>query len=138
MKTVIYPGSFDPFTNGHLDLVTRAEKLFDRVIVAVAINSGKSPMFTLEERMEFIRKNYPALLSLMTKFFWQITYSFYHISQSSSNESVKIEFQQYWEHIHTAYPISIKNKWMNTGIYPLFKRVHSKFFGKTLKHIQLK
>lgn len=91
-----------------------------------------------EERMGFIRKNYPALLSLMTKFFWQITYSFYHISQSSSNESVKIEFQQYWEHIHTAYPISIKNKWMNTGLYPLFKRIQSKLFGKTLKYIQLK
>ena len=54
MKTVIYPGSFDPFTNGHLDLVTRAGQLFDRVIVGVAINSGKSPMFSLEERKHLI------------------------------------------------------------------------------------
>ena len=57
MKTVIYPGSFDPFTNGHLDLVTRAGQLFDRVIVGVAINSGKSPMFSLEERKRLIEES---------------------------------------------------------------------------------
>ncbi len=57
MKTVLYPGSFDPFTNGHLDLVTRAGRLFDRVIVAVAVNSGKNPIFTLDERRELIRES---------------------------------------------------------------------------------
>ena len=56
MKTVLYPGSFDPFTNGHFDLVSRAALLFDRVIIAVAVNAGKSPMFTLEERRQLIEK----------------------------------------------------------------------------------
>ena len=50
MRTVIYPGSFDPLTNGHLDVVQRAAQLFDRVIVAVAENDGKHPLFTLAER----------------------------------------------------------------------------------------
>jgi pantetheine-phosphate adenylyltransferase len=52
MRTVVYPGSFDPLTNGHLDVVQRAAKLFDRVIVAVAQNDSKSPLFTLRERQQ--------------------------------------------------------------------------------------
>ena len=50
MRTVVYPGSFDPITNGHLDVVQRAAKMFDRVILAVARNEGKQPLFSLEER----------------------------------------------------------------------------------------
>ena len=49
-RKALYPGSFDPFTNGHLDLVERAGLLFDRVIVAVAVNAAKSPIFSMEER----------------------------------------------------------------------------------------
>src|SRR5437764_2085330 len=54
MRTAIYPGSFDPLTNGHLDVIQRATKLFDRVIVAVAKSESKSPLFTLEERVEMV------------------------------------------------------------------------------------
>jgi pantetheine-phosphate adenylyltransferase len=57
MRTAIYPGSFDPFTKGHLDVVQRAARLFDRVIVAVAMNAGKSPLFTLEERREMVEQS---------------------------------------------------------------------------------
>ena len=55
MRTAIYPGSFDPLTNGHLDVVQRAAKLFDRVIVAVAKNEGKNPLFTLDERLALVK-----------------------------------------------------------------------------------
>jgi pantetheine-phosphate adenylyltransferase len=54
MRTVIYPGSFDPLTNGHLDVIQRATKLFDRVIVAVARNEAKRPLFTQEERIQMV------------------------------------------------------------------------------------
>jgi len=57
MRTAIYPGSFDPLTNGHLDVVQRAAKLFDSVIVAVAKNDGKHPLFTLEERVVLVRQS---------------------------------------------------------------------------------
>ena len=56
MRRAIYPGSFDPVTNGHLDVVERARKLFDEVIVAVANNDEKSPLFTLEERLDLLRQ----------------------------------------------------------------------------------
>lgn len=52
MTTIVYPGTFDPITLGHIDLVERAGKLFDRVIVAVAENAGKGPGFTTQERCE--------------------------------------------------------------------------------------
>ena len=56
MKIAIYPGSFDPITSGHLDIIRRASSIFDKLIVCVMVNSGKNPMFTLDERVEFIRR----------------------------------------------------------------------------------
>lgn len=57
MRKVVYPGSFDPVTNGHLDVVQRAVKLFDRVIVAVAENDSKRPLFTLAERKQLVARS---------------------------------------------------------------------------------
>lgn len=57
MRTVIYPGSFDPPTNGHLDIIVRAARLFDRVIVAVAGNESKSPLFNVNERLGLVRES---------------------------------------------------------------------------------
>ena len=56
MKIAIYPGSFDPVTSGHLNIIRRAANIFDRLIVCVMVNSGKNPMFTLEERVGLIRR----------------------------------------------------------------------------------
>ena len=56
MRRAIYPGSFDPVTNGHLDVIERAAKLFDEVLVAVAVNSQKQPLFTVEERLDLLQR----------------------------------------------------------------------------------
>jgi pantetheine-phosphate adenylyltransferase len=57
MRTAIYPGSFDPLTNGHLDVVQRAAKLFDRVVIAVAKNEGKNPLLTQSERLGLVKRS---------------------------------------------------------------------------------
>jgi pantetheine-phosphate adenylyltransferase len=54
-RVALYPGTFDPITNGHLDIISRAAKLADRLVVGVAINIGKGPIFPLEERAELVR-----------------------------------------------------------------------------------
>lgn len=78
MKVAIYPGSFDPITYGHLDLIERALALFDKVYVAVAVNPNKSPLFSEEERVAMVRQltknrkkveviSFPGLLADLTK-----------------------------------------------------------------------
>ncbi|MFN0066581.1 MAG: pantetheine-phosphate adenylyltransferase [Limisphaerales bacterium] len=69
MRTAIYPGSFDPLTNGHLDVIQRAARIFDRVIVAVASSEAKQPLFTLAERGELVRRSVAGLANVETDHF---------------------------------------------------------------------
>jgi pantetheine-phosphate adenylyltransferase len=55
LRVGLYPGTFDPVTNGHLDVIARAARLLDKLVVGVAINTGKGPLFTLEERVEMVQ-----------------------------------------------------------------------------------
>jgi pantetheine-phosphate adenylyltransferase len=57
MQKVIYPGTFDPVTNGHIDVIKRASELFDSVVVTVAINPGKEPLFTTKERVQMLKES---------------------------------------------------------------------------------
>src|SRR5262245_23440348 len=69
MRTAIYPGSFDPLTNGHLDVIERASKLFDLVVVAIADNESKNPLFTLSERRDMVSRSVTRLKNVETDTF---------------------------------------------------------------------
>ena len=69
MKTAVYPGSFDPVTYGHLDIIRRASRMFDTVIVAVMCNSAKTPLFTLDERVKMIRESVKDLDNVLIEYF---------------------------------------------------------------------
>lgn len=68
MRRALYPGTFDPVTNGHLDILRRACRLFDEVVIAVAPNAYKKPLFSLEERVRFIEENLGGLNSRVVSF----------------------------------------------------------------------
>ena len=64
MKAAVFPGSFDPMTNGHLDIVERASMLFDKVYVAVGINSSKTPLFSVDERLELVKESVKDIINV--------------------------------------------------------------------------
>jgi pantetheine-phosphate adenylyltransferase len=61
MTLAVYPGSFDPLTNGHVDIITRGSRLFDRIVVAILRNAEKSPLFTMAERVDIAREVFKSL-----------------------------------------------------------------------------
>src|SRR5688572_13615697 len=64
MKLAVYPGSFDPLTNGHIDIIERGTHLFDKIIVAILVNVDKAPLFSVQERLEIVRDVFKGLPSV--------------------------------------------------------------------------
>ncbi|KAB2954454.1 pantetheine-phosphate adenylyltransferase [Heliorestis acidaminivorans] len=82
MRIAVYPGSFDPITNGHMDIITRASSVFDIVIVAVVKNPGKNPLFTMEERVKMIEKASVHLGNIKVKSFSGLLVDFVKIEKA--------------------------------------------------------
>ena len=79
MITAIYPGTYDPVTNGHVDVITRAAEIFDRVVVGVVGNpQHKEPMFSLDERVEFLRESLAAIENVEVDVFSELVVDFAH------------------------------------------------------------
>ena len=69
MKVAVYPGTFDPVTNGHIDIIKRASRIFDKLIVLVALHRGKDTMFTKEERVEMLKKSVEEMRNVDVDFY---------------------------------------------------------------------
>lgn len=78
IRKVVYPGSFDPVTNGHLDIVKRAANIFDEVIIAVFFNPNKDPVFTMEERVEMLKIATESLENIFVDSFSGLTTKYVH------------------------------------------------------------
>jgi pantetheine-phosphate adenylyltransferase len=76
MKRAIFPGSFDPITLGHVDIINRALPLFDEIVIAIGVNADKKYMFSLEERIQFIKKNYENEPKISVKTYSGLTIQF--------------------------------------------------------------
>ncbi len=83
MQTAIYPGSFDPVTNGHIDVIERALRLFDKVVVAVGDNPGKKPAFTKDERTEMLKESTKHLKNVEIDYFSGLLLDFVKSKESS-------------------------------------------------------
>ena len=84
MKRAIYPGSFDPVTFGHIDVIGRALRLFDEVVVAVAPSEGKSPLFPVAERLDLIKASLPGESRLLVKQFDGLLVDFVHAEKAAA------------------------------------------------------
>jgi pantetheine-phosphate adenylyltransferase len=113
--TVIYPGTFDPITNGHVDLTERAARMFDRVVVAIAYSEKKTPLFTLEERVELCEQSLGHLDNVEVTGFSNLLIDFAR-SQGSSCVLRGLRAVADFE-----YEFQLAN--MNRAMYPEFESV---------------
>lgn len=83
MKICVYPGSFDPVTNGHIDIIQRAARMFDKVIVAVVANPNKQPAFTLEDRAVFLKRVLSDMDNVEVDSFSGLLIDYMHVKKAS-------------------------------------------------------
>ena len=123
MIRAIYPGSFDPVTNGHIDIIERASKLFDELIVAVSTNIKKSPLFTTEERLDMLKKACQHLPNVTVDGFVDLTVSY----AASKKAQAIIRGLRALSDVEFELEMAIMNKRLDTRIETIFMSANAEY-----------
>lgn len=123
MKIGVYPGSFDPVTNGHLDIIERASKIFDKLIVAVLINPNKTPVFDIEERVELLKETTEHLPNVEVKAFKGLLIDF----MKQENAKVIVKGLRAVSDFEYEFQMALLNKKLEPSIETIFMMTNSKY-----------
>lgn len=116
MKIAVYPGSFDPITYGHLDVIERAAGIFDKVLVAICVNPGKQPLFSMEERLEMIQHECAKLTNVDVVYFRGLLSDF--VRQKSAH--VIIRGLRAISDFENEYQMALMNRKLNKSTETIF------------------
>lgn len=123
MRIAVYPGSFDPITNGHLDIIERASKIFDKVVVGVLRNKNKQPKFSVEQRVDFIQRVTKHLDNVETDFFEGLLVDF--AKEHSANVIIKgLRTVNDFEY---EFQMALLNKTLASDCETMFMMTNSKY-----------
>lgn len=123
MRIAIYPGSFDPVTNGHLDVIERAATLFDRLIVAVSRNPGKKPLFTVAERVDMLKHVLKAYENVVVDSFEGLTVNY----AKQQNAQAIIRGLRAISDFETEFMMALTNKKLQSSVETIFLMTRAEY-----------
>ena len=123
MRIAVYPGSFDPITNGHLDIIKRASRVYDKVVVGVLINHGKTPLFTAAERVDMIRQVTEELPNVEVDTFEGLLVDF----AKSKNATVIVKGLRTVADFEYEFQMALLNKALNPEYETMFMMTDTKY-----------
>ncbi len=122
-RTAVYPGSFDPITNGHLDIIRRSARTFDKVYVAVLVNSAKSPMFPTQQRVDMIKKVTSDLDNVEVDFFSGLLVDY----MQEKNAGIIIKGLRAMSDFEYEFQMALMNHKLSKDIETLFMMTSAKY-----------
>ena len=123
MKAAVYPGSFDPVTKGHLDIIKRASRTFDKVYVAILTNSSKTPMFSLEKRLEWLRRSTQDIENVEIDSFSGLLVNYL----SEKNSNIIIKGLRAVSDFEYEFQMALMNRKLNPDVETLFMMTSGKY-----------